>query len=95
VRWLNRLDYDFDDSRADEFRRSIAEYYPGIAARELIPGYTGIRPKVVAADEPAGDFVVSTEAQHGIAGLVNLFGIESPGLTAALALGDHVAQALN
>lgn len=95
VRWLTGVDYDFDNSRLDDFKASIADYYPGIRDRELAPGYTGIRPKVVGPGEPAGDFEISGEREHGVPGVVNLFGIESPGLTAALAIGEYVAAELS
>lgn len=95
VRWLDGVNYAFDDSRRDEFIAAIARYYPDIHNRELAPGYTGIRPKLVGPGQPAADFVVSGAAQHGIPGLINLFGIESPGLTAALAIGEYVAAMLD
>ena len=90
VRWVDSVDYEFDDSRRDEFAAAIERYYPALDRDRLVPGYTGIRPKLVAAGEPPADFVIQGPAVHGIDGLVNLFGIESPGLTASLALAVDV-----
>ncbi|MGH6961511.1 MAG: FAD-dependent oxidoreductase, partial [Dongiaceae bacterium] len=73
---------------------AIRRYWPGIAEGSLAPAYSGIRPKISGPSEPAADFVIQGPAEHGIPGLVNLFGIESPGLTASLALADHVATIL-
>jgi L-2-hydroxyglutarate oxidase LhgO len=94
VRWLEALDYDFDDSRRAAFVEAIRRYYPAIRAGDLLPGYTGIRPKLAGAGEPAADFLLQGPAQHGVAGLVNLFGIESPGLTASLAIAREAAGML-
>lgn len=91
ARWIDRVDYRFDDSRREAFLRSIADYYPGVRDRQVTPGYTGIRPVLVGHGEPAGDFAVSDAQDHGVPGVINLFGIESPGLTAALALGEYVS----
>jgi L-2-hydroxyglutarate oxidase LhgO len=93
VEWIERIDYDVDPRRADSFYAAIREYWPGLKDGQLAPGYAGIRPKLVGPNAPAGDFVISGPRDHGVSGLVNLFGIESPGLTAALAIGEHV-QAL-
>lgn len=92
VRWIDRPDYAFDDSRRDQFKKAIEAYYPAIRNRELVPGHTGIRPKIVPKDQPAADFVISTESEHGAKGVVNLYGIESPGLTAALAIAELVRE---
>jgi len=92
VEWIDGTDYAFPVGREDAFRRAIARYYPGIAARELVPAHCGIRAKIAGPGGPAQDFRIDGPAQHGIAGLVNLFGIESPGLTAALALAELVAD---
>ncbi|RMF98690.1 MAG: FAD-dependent oxidoreductase [Gammaproteobacteria bacterium] len=94
VRWVDRVDYAFDDSQRDDFVAAIRRYYPGLDSRRLQPGYTGIRPKIVGPGEPAADFMIQGPEQHGVAGLVNLFGIESPGLTASLAIADEVARRL-
>ena len=91
VQWIEGIDYSFPDGREAAFRRAIARYYPGIATRELRPTQCGIRAKTAGPGEPAQDFRIDGPAQHGIPGLVNLFGIESPGLTASLALAELVA----
>jgi len=92
VRWIDQIDYSFDDSRRDEFVAAIRSYYPGLDESELQPGYTGIRPKISGPTDPAADFVIQGEADHGVPGLVNLFGIESPGLTSSLAIAALVEQ---
>ncbi|HEX2650677.1 MAG TPA: NAD(P)/FAD-dependent oxidoreductase [Burkholderiales bacterium] len=98
VEWLPGLgesvDYSVDPRRAERFYAAIRRYWPGIAEGALAPAYSGIRPKISGPNEPAADFVIQGPAEHGMAGLVNLFGIESPGLTASLALADHVAGLL-
>jgi L-2-hydroxyglutarate oxidase LhgO len=90
VCWVDGVDYDFDHSRAPLFYSAIRRYYPGLRDGRLVPGYTGIRPKISGPTEPAADFLVQGPADHGVPGLVNLYGIESPGLTAALAIGEYV-----
>ncbi|WP_034923384.1 FAD-dependent oxidoreductase, partial [Candidatus Accumulibacter vicinus] len=70
----------------------IRRYWPGLPAAALAPAYAGIRPKIAGRSDPPGDFLIQGPAQHGIPGLINLFGIESPGLTASLAIADHVAD---
>jgi len=92
VEWIAEIDYDVDLSRADGFYRTIRDYWPGLKDGQLAPGYAGIRPKLAGPDQPASDFLIQGPQQHGVAGLVNLFGIESPGLTASLALAKQVAQ---
>ncbi len=94
VEWVERLDYAVDPRRGDSFYAAIRRYWPGLPDGALAPGYSGIRPKIVPPGAPAQDFVVQGEAVHGIPGLVNLFGIESPGLTASLALADQVLKAV-
>jgi L-2-hydroxyglutarate oxidase LhgO len=95
VEWIDRIDYDVDPRRADSFYAAIRDYWPGLRDGQLAPGYAGIRPKVVGPTEKAADFVVQGPREHGVPGLVNLFGIESPGLTAALAIADYVADLLS
>ncbi len=90
VEWVETLDYTVDPARADGFYEAIRRYWPGLPDASLAPGYSGIRPKITLPGAPAQDFVVQGPATHGMAGLVNLFGIESPGLTSALALAEHV-----
>ena len=91
---LDRLDYGVDPARADRFYDAVRRYYPDLADGAIQPGYSGIRPKIQAPGEEAGDFVLQGPAEHGVAGLVNLYGIESPGLTASLAIADRVAALL-
>ncbi len=88
VSWIDGVDYSFDDSRAPSFYAAIRRYWAALPDGALQPGYTGIRPKLGPAGAPAHDFRVDGPGQHGVPGLVNLFGIESPGLTASLALAD-------
>ena len=94
VSWVEGVDYRFDHSREPLFYAAIRKYYPGLRDGQLQPGYTGIRPKVAGPKEPAGDFIIRGPANHGVAGLVNLYGIESPGLTASLAIAGHVLALL-
>ena len=92
VKWIDEVDYTFDESRRGEFVASIRQYFPDLDESRLASGYTGIRPKLSGPGEPAADFVIQGVGDHGIRGLINLFGMESPGLTASLAIGDHVAS---
>jgi len=94
--WIDRIDYRFDDSSAHEqaFYTAIRRYYPGLKDGALQPGYTGIRPKIHGPKEPAPDFLIQGPREHGVPGLVNLYGIESPGLTSSLAIGDYVSDLL-
>jgi L-2-hydroxyglutarate oxidase LhgO len=93
--WIEQIDYGLDPDRAETFYESIRKYWPAIPDRSLAPGYTGVRPKIVAQGEPPGDFMIQGPEQHGARGLVNLFGIESPGLTSSLAIGEEVAEMLS
>jgi L-2-hydroxyglutarate oxidase LhgO len=88
------IDYAVDATRRDAFTAAIAHYWPGLRADALQPAYSGVRPKIVGPGEPAADFRIDGVASHGVAGLVNLFGIESPGLTASLAIADTVLERL-
>ncbi|EXI90335.1 MAG: L-2-hydroxyglutarate oxidase LhgO [Candidatus Accumulibacter sp. BA-94] len=91
---LGAFDYRVSDALADSFQAEIRRYWPGLTAGSLQPAYAGVRPKLAGPAEPAADFLIQGPAQHGIPGLVNLFGIESPGLTACLAIADRVAAEL-
>ena len=91
VEWVETIDYRVDPRRGDAFYAAIRRYWPGLRDGALQPAYAGIRPKLAPAGHGSGDFVIQTAADHGVPGLVNLFGIESPGLTAALAIAEHVA----
>lgn len=92
--WMDTEDYSLDARRADTFYEAVRRYWPALPDGALNPGYTGIRPKIVGAGSPAADFVIAGPSTHGIPGLVNLFGIESPGLTACLALAQATRSAL-
>ncbi len=92
VEWVDHIDYAVDPARADGFYAAVRKYWPDLRDGALQPGYSGIRPKIVPRGAPAQDFVVQGPRVHGVPGLINLFGIESPGLTAALALADMVAD---
>jgi L-2-hydroxyglutarate oxidase LhgO len=94
VEWIAGPDYSTDESRRAAFAAAIRRYYPDLDAARLQPGYAGIRPKIAGPGEPAADFRIQGTAEHGWPGLVNLYGIESPGLTASLAIADEVAAAL-
>jgi L-2-hydroxyglutarate oxidase LhgO len=92
--WIDGIDYTVDARRGDKFYAAIRTYWPGIADGTLQPGYAGIRPKISGPKEPAADFMIAGPERHGVPNLVNLFGIESPGLTASLAIADHVGSLL-
>jgi len=92
VEWVDRIDYSVNASRAPMFYEAIRRYWPRLADGALLPDYTGIRPKLHGPGEPQPDFRIESVADHGLAGLVNLLGIESPGLTSSLAIGDYVAS---
>jgi len=91
VQWLQSIDYSFNGDTREKFAAAIRRYYPALDDSRLQPGYTGIRAKLSGPGEPAADFVIQGPAEHRVPGLVNLYGIESPGLTAALAIADEVA----
>jgi L-2-hydroxyglutarate oxidase LhgO len=94
VEWCDWADYTFDASRRDRFAAAIRRYYPGLDEERLRPGYVGVRPKICGPGDPAADFRLDGPSRHGVRGLMHLLGIESPGLTACLAIGDHVAEVL-
>jgi L-2-hydroxyglutarate oxidase LhgO len=94
VEWVDGIDYDVDPKRAEVFYAAIRTYYPGLKDGAIEPGYAGMRPKISPKGTQAADFVVQGPRAHGVPGLVNLFAIESPGLTASLALADEALQAL-
>jgi L-2-hydroxyglutarate oxidase LhgO len=91
VEWVDRIDYQVDPARADSFYAAIRRYWPELPDGALQPAYSGIRPKLQGPGDPVRDFLIQGEDQHGIRGLWNLLGIESPGLTACLALARLVA----
>lgn len=94
VEWIERLDYRVDPARGEKFYAAIRRYWPALPDGALQPGYAGVRPKIAPAEAGTQDFRVQGPTEHGLAGLVHLFGIESPGLTSSLALARHVREAL-
>lgn len=92
VEWVEAEDYQVNPRDGDGFYAAVRRYWPGLPDGALQPGYAGIRPKIAGPGEPAADFWIAGPAEHGVPGLVNLFGIESPGLTASLAIAAEVAQ---
>ncbi len=92
--WVAAIDYDVDGSRASRFYAAIRKFWPALPDGSLLPGYAGVRPKLQAPGEQPKDFLIQGADTHGIPGLVNLFGIESPGLTSSLAIGEVVAAML-
>lgn len=91
VEWVDSPDYHVDPARAERFASAIRDWWPALDAARLQPAYAGVRPKIVGPGEADADFRIDGPVQHGVAGLVHLYGIESPGLTSALAIGAHVA----
>ena len=94
VQWVDAIDYTVDPKRADAFYAEVRRYWPALPDGALQPGYAGIRPKLAGPEAPNLDFRIDGPTQHGVPGLMNLLGIESPGLTASLAIGEAVVQAL-
>lgn len=95
VQWVeDPADLQVDPARGAAFYAEVRRYWPALPDGALLPGYAGIRPKISGPDEPAADFLIQGRAEHGLPGLVNLLGIESPGLTSCLAIGEHVAAVL-
>jgi L-2-hydroxyglutarate oxidase LhgO len=94
VQWIERIDYGVDPARAEPFYAAIRRYWPNLPDGALVPGYAGIRPKLQTPTGPAEDFLIQGPLAHGVPGLVNLYGIESPGLTSSLAIADEVAAML-
>ncbi len=94
VEWLDEPDYRVDPGRAPVFAEAIRRYWPGLPEGALQPDYAGLRPKLSGPGEPAQDFRVEGPAEHGLPGLVHLFGIESPGLTSSLSLADDIVARL-
>ena len=92
VEWIDRIDYSVNVSRGPSFYEAIRRYWPRLADGALTPDYTGIRPKLHGPGEPQPDFRIESQADHGLPGLVNLLGIESPGLTSSMPIGDYTAS---
>jgi len=98
IAWVDAVSYDFEDAdgaRRARFERAIRRYWPGLPDGALAPDSVGVRPKIYREGEPVADFAIDGPAAHGIPRLVALYGIESPGLTSSLAIGEHVAALLN
>ena len=95
VIWQDGVDYSFPPGLEQPFAEAIERYYPALDRTRLQEGYTGIRPKLVPKGAPAADFALQGPERHGVPGLVNLFGIESPGLTSSLAIADHIRDLLS
>jgi len=92
---IEAFDYAVDPEKSAVFAKAIGEYWPNVDDAKLAVAYAGIRPKISAQNEPAADFIIQGSNVHGVKGLVNLFGIESPGLTASLAIADEVTELLH
>ena len=92
VEWIDAINYDVDPRRAASFYAAIRTYWPSLPENALQPAYAGVRPKIARPGGSTTDFLLQTEKDHGVAGLINLFGIESPGLTASLAIADWLAH---
>lgn len=95
VTWVDEVNYAFDESSKPDFVNAIRQYFPTLEEDKLVPAYVGVRPKLSGSGEPAADFAIQGEEDHAIAGLVNLYGIDSPGLTASLAIGEYVRLLLD
>lgn len=94
VEWIDAIGYTVDPARADGFYAAIRRYWPDLRDGALRPDYAGIRPKLAVPTGQDADFVIQDARTHGVPGLVNLYGIESPGLTACLAIADEVMARL-
>ena len=94
VQWIDEIDYQVDATRGEKFYDQIRRYWPKLHDGALQPAYSGIRPKLVIAGEPDADFFIQGPQQHGITGLINLFGIESPGLTSSLAIAEQISRTI-
>lgn len=92
VEWVDHIDYAVDPARAERFYPAIRKYWPALPDGALMPSYSGMRPKIVPPAVAVQDFVIQGPRDHGVAGLINLFGIESPGLTSSLAIADYVSE---
>jgi L-2-hydroxyglutarate oxidase LhgO len=92
VEWVDAIDYAVDPARAERFYPAIRRYWPTLPDGALMPSYSGIRPKIVPPAVAAQDFLIQGPRDHGVAGLINLVGIESPGLTSSLAIADYVSE---
>jgi L-2-hydroxyglutarate oxidase LhgO len=94
LRWVDAIDYRVDPADGAGFAESVRRYWPGLPDGALQPDYAGIRPKISGPGQPAADFRIDGPDRHGVPGLIHLYGIESPGLTSALAIAAEVAAQL-
>ncbi len=92
VEWVDHIDYTVDPARGERFYPAIRRYWPSLPDGALMPSYSGMRPKIVPPAVAVQDFMIQGAQTHGVPGLINLFGIESPGLTSSLAIADYVAE---
>jgi L-2-hydroxyglutarate oxidase LhgO len=92
VEWVDSIDYAVDPARAERFYPAIRKYWPTLPDGALMPSYSGMRPKIVPPAVASQDFLIQGPKDHGVRGLINLFGIESPGLTSSLAIADYVGD---
>jgi L-2-hydroxyglutarate oxidase LhgO len=90
ARYVNSVSYAVDEGQRDDFYRSVRRYLPSLCASDIQPDFAGVRPKLQGPGQPVRDFVISHEAENGFPGLINLIGIESPGLTASPAIAEMV-----
>lgn len=95
VEWIDSVEYEVDPKRGEKFYAAIRKYWPDLPDDSLQPAYAGIRPKIVSANQPNADFEILGPERHGIEGQIHLFGIESPGLTASLAIAQSVRQLIS
>jgi L-2-hydroxyglutarate oxidase LhgO len=95
ITWVDDIDYSFDESLKDSFMSSIIKYWPDIESKKLHPDYVGIRPKLQDIGEKMKDFSISDSSIHGVEGLINIQGLESPGISSSLAIGEYVKHMIN
>ena len=93
--FFDTVDYRFDESRKAKFTESVKAWYPELDETRLQPGFVGVRPSLQGPGQPRQDFIIQGAVEHGIDGLINLFGIDSPGLTACMALAEKTLEKLN
>jgi len=94
IQWVDDINYDIDEKKIDIFYEEVRQYFPDLDKKRLMPGYTGIRPKLQAPSKPIADFVIQLPKETGISGYIALYGIESPGLTSCLAIADYVTEGI-
>ena len=92
IEYVETVDFEIDDNKAKDFAKDISSYFPAIKASDLKPAYSGIRPKLSGPGDATADFEIQGESVHGLSGLIQLFGMESPGLTASLAIARHISN---